>query len=229
MFRSVLYVHWKQVHLGLIPLMVAAFSLPLLSVQGLGGNGGVTSFNDTSLAIIQGLQVWLPFFSALAAASGVVIALSSWNWDHQLNHVYALSLPVPRWRYALMKMGAGAVLTLFPAVALWVGAHLAAASIVLPEGLHAYPNALAIRFLATILLTYAILFAMAAGTVRTTMWVTGTGILTLFILGLIGNDLLAGQFEVLRGTHILEWALAKLDWVPGPLEIFLGNWRLIDV
>ena len=51
---------------------------------------------------------------------------------------------------------------------------MAAASLVLPAGLHAYPNELTIRFLFAILVFYALFFAMAAGTIKTTLWVLGT-------------------------------------------------------
>ena len=45
----------------------------------------------------------------------------------------------------------------------WLGSHVAAMSIAVPAGLNAYPNALALRFFLAMMLSYAMLFAMALG------------------------------------------------------------------
>lgn len=118
MFRSLLYLHWKQISLPLIPFILAAYALPLLSVQGLGTPPGMDSSMLEAYRIVAGAEIWLPAFPLLAAFIGITLALSSWNWDHQLGHVHALSLPLPRWRYALLKMGAGATLALLPVAGL---------------------------------------------------------------------------------------------------------------
>lgn len=225
MYQPMLFLHWKQIKVALIPFVVAAFALPLLAVQGLGAGAGRET---AAYMILGGGQAWLPFFPILAIAIGITLALSSWNWDHQLNHVYALSLPVPRWEFALLKMGAGAVLTILPAAAFWVGTHLAAASISLPAGLHAYPNALALRFFLAMLVSYAGFFAMAAGTVRTTI-VIATSLLVFLIVGGSVNDYLANFFEFFQHTNVVEAFFELLARRHGPLEVFFGSWTLIDV
>lgn len=228
MYQPMLFVHWKQVRLVLIPFVLAAFALPLLVVQGLGATPGADEPSMMAYRIVAEYQVWLPFFPLLAFATGITLALSAWNWDHQQGHVYALSLPLARWEYAMLKMGAGAALALIPAAALWLGAHVAAASVSLPEGLQAYPNQLAMRFFLAILLSYAFLFALAAGTIKTTVWLL-SGAVVFFVVGGAVNEGLAYYFEVFEHVNVVEEALKLLVEAPGPFEVFTGNWRLIDV
>ena len=228
MVRPMLWIHWKQIRLVLVPLMVASFGMPLLAVDGLGAPPGAAGPSLEAYRIVAAYDVWLPYFPLLAFAVGMTLALSAWNWDHQLHHVYALSLPVTRAEYAMLKLSAGAVLALLPAASMWLGGHLAAASITLPEGLNAYPNQLAFRFLLAILLAYGALFAMAAGTVRTTAWLL-TAVVSLVVIGSVGSDLLDPLVEPIVRTNVLEviarWATSR----GGPFEVFLGSWALIDV
>jgi len=227
MYQPMLFLHWKQIKVALIPFVVVAFALPLLSVQGTGGAGDMDR-GTAAYVILASSEVWLPVFPALAMAIGITLALSSWNWDHQLDHVYALSLPLPRWEFALLKMGAGAALATLPAAGFWVGVHLAAAAVTLPPGLHAYPNALALRFFLAILLSYAAFFALAAGTVKTTVIVVST----LFLVGVVGVGLSGylGDFSTFfQNTNPVQAVLDLASSSHGPLEVFLGAWALIDV
>jgi len=227
MYQPMLFVHWKQVRLLLIPFVVAAFGLPMLAVQGLGADatGGVSA---EVYQIVSGYQLWLPLFPMLAGAIGIVLALTAWNWDHRLGHVYALSLPVARWEYALLKMGAGVALGLVPALAFWVGAHVAAASVALPAGLNAYPNQLALRFLLAMIMSYAFFFALGSGTIKTTVWVVSAIFAVLVGSELLG-DVLVLYFSGLEGVSFLELATDWLVEMGGPFEVFVGNWTLIDV
>ena len=228
MVRPMLWVHWKQIRLALVPLMVASFGMPLLAVDGLGTPPGAAAPSLEAYRIVSAYEVWLPYFPTLAFAIGMALALSSWNWDHQLNHVYALSLPVTRAEYTMLKLTAGGLLALLPAASMWLGGHLAVASITLPEGLNAYPDELAFRFLLAILLSYALLFAMAAGTVKTTAWVL-TVFVSIVLIGSVGSDLLEPFVAPIARTNLLEviaeWATSR----GGPFEVFLGSWALIDV
>jgi len=220
MYDPMLYVHWKQAKLVMIPFVVAAFGLPLLAIQGLGPEPEGLNLDVTVL--------WLPLFPALAGAIGFVLALTAWNWDHQQSHVYALTLPMARWEYAMHKMGAGVALGLLPVMAFWVGAHLASASLTLPVGLNAYPNQLTLRFLFAVLLSYALLFAMAAGTVRTTIWIL-TGVIAFSIAGGLLNDVLAPFFPYFQEANIVGVVGEWLFTARGPFGVFTGNWALIDV
>jgi len=228
MHQPMLYVHWKQIRLALLPFTVAAFGLPLLVVQGVGTPLSPLLVRQPAYSLVADAALWLPFFPLLATAIGITLALSAWNWDHQIKHVYALSLPVSRWEYAMLKMGAGAVLALLPTTALWVGAHVAALSVDLPAGLHAYPNQLAARFLLATLVSYSMLFAMAAGTIKTTVWLF-TGVAIFVVGGFIVNDMLAYQHEFFQRINVVEEVFNWLWNAPGPLEVFSGNWSLIDV
>ena len=227
MYQPMLFIHWKQVRHVLIPFVVAAFSLPMLAVQGLGTDGS-RAVSVEIYQIVSSSQLWLPLFPALAGGVGVVLALTAWNWDHKLGHVYALSLPVARWEYTLLKMSAGVVLGLLPAIALWLGAHLALATITLPTGLTAYPSQLALRFFLATLMAYSFFFALGAGTIRTTLWVVG-GLLALFVGSALVGDLVAAYVPALSEMSGLDLATRWLVKVGGPLQVFTGNWSLIDV
>ncbi|MCH7530167.1 MAG: hypothetical protein IIB36_00220 [Gemmatimonadetes bacterium] len=228
MYQPMLYLHWKQVRLALIPFMVASFGLPLLTVQGMGTVAGMDSGTLEAYRQLSEAQFWLPFFPVLAGVIGVTLGLSAWNWDHQLKHVYALSLPLRRTEYAMLKMGAGALLAVLPAVAMWIGGHVAAASLSLPSELHAYPNELAFRFFLAVLLSYSLLFAMAAGTVKTTLRICAV-ILVFVVLGNIATGVLDEYYRFFARTNVVEVAVSWLMNASGPFEVFMGNWTLIDV
>jgi hypothetical protein len=228
MYQPMLFLHWKQIRMALVPFIIASFGLPLMAIQGLGTPPGSLATTLEAYRVVDGFEAWLPFFPLLAAAIGATLALSAWNWDHQLGHVYALSLPVTRTEYTLLKMGAGAVLALLPAAGMWLGAHMAAASITLPEGLNAYPNQLAWRFFLAVLLTYGLFFSLAAGTVKTTLWIL-TGIVSFVVLGLTGTELLAPSVDFFARTNVVETVIEWLAHAPGPFEVITGSWTLIDV
>jgi hypothetical protein len=135
--------------------------------------------------------------------------------------VYALSLPLPRWHYALLRFTAGAVLMAAPIVALWIGALLATATAQIPPGLQAYPNALALRFALAALTAYAVFFAISSGTTRTAGYVLSI-IAALFVAQLLLGA--AGLSE-----NIIHVLFDRVITWPGPLEIFTGRWMLIDV
>ena len=231
MFQQILYTQWKSVRGGLIPMAIASFGLPLLAVQDLALPGDLPP--DAPLRalqaefIYQSWQIWLPFFPVLAAIIGVVFALNAWSGDHKAGHIYALALPMPRWKYVLWKMGAGTLLLLVPVAFLSAGSLVAAGSLDLAEGLHAYPLLFTQRFLMASLLVYGLLFAMASGTMHTTVIVISVCLSVVF-----GGQLLT--FYLSELLPAFDWYFA--DWLgrilvewPGPFEVIFGNWNLIDV
>ena len=228
MATQILYLHWKTIRLGLLPLTLAAFGLPLLAVQGLGRPEGLGDVLYTPL-VLQTIGSRLLMFPILAGVLGVTLALSSWSPDHEAKHVYALSLPIARWRYALLKFGAGVLLALVPTAALLAGGYAATAALELPPLLRAYPAAVAVRFLFATLLVYALVFAFAAGSIRTTVllltafvaFVVMGGPVLDFIGSMVGTDLVSGIF--------IERVMDSLTRWPGPFHILAGNWALIDV
>ena len=218
MFHVVLYSQWKWSRLIIALGSVAAFALPLVSVQG-------AARPDTSplqaAELLQSVQSWGTLYPVLAAALGLLVAIATWAPDHRGRHVHALSLPLPRWRYVLLRFGGGATLLAAPVIAVAASALLATWSATIPAGLQGYPVALAIRFALAVLVAYAVFFAVSAGTART------AGI----ILGLIGGVILV---QIIAGVANIDLDLfgkvqvAVLNW-PGPLAIFTGRWMLIDV
>jgi hypothetical protein len=229
MAMQILYIHWKNVRMGLVPLVIAAFGLPLLAFQGTGRPEGITDGFYASF-LLESSRMWLPFFPVMAATIGVTLALSAWGWDHQGGHVYALSLPITRARYTLLKFGGGAALALIPAGAILVGSVLASSAISLPVGLQAYPVAVATRFLLSTLLVYSIMFALAAGTIR-----TAVVFLTVWVVVLIAGDLIlqvaamALNRPELRFVNAVQLIYQRLTEWPGPFHMLAGNWSLIDV
>lgn len=228
MYQPMLYLHWKQVRLGLIPLVLAAFGLPLLSVQGIGTPLGMEGQTLEAYRILNSMQDATMFYPLLAAAIGVMLALSAWNWDHQQKHVHALSLPLARHEYVMLKMGAGVVLAALPALALWLGGLVAVAAVELPVGLQSYTNWIALRFFIASVLAFAVFFALASGTIKTTVWISSL-LLAFFVIGGPFSEFLGLYFGFFERYNVVELVLRFLIESPGPMEIFTGNWTLIDV
>lgn len=230
MLREFIYLHWKAARAAVFLLVPLAFGLPVLVVRtAQRAAHSHTIFDSFSAGAMLGVvQIWTPLFPLLAAISGVVFALTAWNWDHRGNHIYALSLPLPRWEYAFLKMVAGLILLAAPILAIYAGALVGRLTTEVPNGLTVYVASFGSRFMLAALLAYAMTFALAAGTVGTTIRVMGA-LIALVIFGSLITDFLQSAFglnESFSVLHLLETAL--LDW-PGPFHVFGGNWMLIDV
>ena len=218
MFRVILFTQWKWTRLLLLPIVIATFAMPVFSVQ---------AFSDASLSrwqvssMLGTMQAMGLIYMFLSALLGIGIAATAWSADTKGRHVYALSLPVPRWHYLLLRYAAGVVLLLVPAFSLWIGALLAVSSAPVPVGLNAYPTALAVRFLLASFVSYSVTFALSSVPNKLSLIAaTAVGVL-LFALSTI--DYLTGTPKLMPG--LFEWAI---HW-PGILEVFAGRWLLIDV
>jgi len=231
MFQQILFTQWKSVRSALIPIAIASFGLPLLAVQDLALPKDLSAGDPIRALqaefIFDTWQLWLPFFPILAAILGSIFAINAWSADHHAGHIYSLALPLPRWKYVLWKMGAGALLLLIPVTFLSVGSFVAVGSFDMAEGLHAYPFLFTQRFLMASLLAFGALFALASGTTRTAVLVVTVGLSVLF-----GGQLLTFYLS----EHILAFDWQLFDWFgrvmvewPGPFEVYFGNWNLIDV
>jgi hypothetical protein len=111
MFREILRTQWKWAWSVVLFCAVGAFALPLLSIQ-----GTMTEEPGTQLAIygvsdaqifVTTMERWAPLYTLLAAGLGLALAVLAWSADHRGRHVYALSLPVERWRFVLLRFGGG--------------------------------------------------------------------------------------------------------------------------
>lgn len=227
MLRSLLFMQWKTARWTLLILLPLCVGLPILATR-LAAQVTADGLGDSALEFIRLVQVWAPMFPLLAGVTGATLALAAWSWDHRSNHVYALSMPLPRWEYVLLKMAAGAILLAIPITGVLVGALVATQSISLPEGLVAYPFAFAGRFMLGALLCYALVFALGAGTMQTTVRIVGT-FLVVLVFGSILVEFLRGAFDASWLRSPIELlASALLEW-PGPFSVFGGSWTLIDV
>src|SRR2546430_2874262 len=164
MFCVMLYSQWKWTRLIVALGSIAAFALPLVSVQ---GAARADSNPLQAGELLQAVQSWGTLYPVLAAALGLLVAIATWAPDHRGRHVHALSLPLARWRYVLLRFGAGTTLLAAPVIAVSAGALLATWSATIPAGLQGYPVALAIRFALAVLVAYAVFFAVSAGPART--------------------------------------------------------------
>lgn len=218
MFRAILYSQWKWSRVIVVLGTVAAFAVPVLSLQ------GAASADRGSLAsqdLLRAVQSWGVLYPLLAATLGLLVAITAWAPDHRGRHVHALTLPLPRWRYVMFRFAAGGLLLAAPIAAVALGAAGATLLATIPPGLQGYPIALAIRFGLALLVAYAMFFAVSAGTARTAGIVIGClgAVIAVQLLAAVANidlDLFAA----------LHWLLMQ---GPGPLTVFTGRWMLVDV
>lgn len=214
MWRAILENQWKWTKgLAFFGVLVG-FALPLLSLRTALGAESVATF-------INIMAAWGVGYAIAAGALGLMIAVVSWGFDHRLRHVYALSLPIPRWRYVLMRFGAGVVTLALPVLAVFIAGEIVAHSSLVPKELHAYPVALTLRFAFALLVAYALFFAISAATPRTAGYLLGAMaflIVAQVLLGAIG-----AKFDVVSNFLRIVFA------TPGLLAVFGGRWTLVDV
>src|SRR2546428_3586773 len=164
MFRVLLYSQWKWTRLIVALGSIAAFALPIVSVQG-AARADASPLQAGEL--LQAVQSWGTLYPVLAAALGLLVAIATWAPDHRGRHVHAMSLPLPRWRYVLLRFGAGTTLLAAPVIAVSAGALLATWSATIPAGLQGYPRPPALRFAPPGPAAFARFFAGSARTART--------------------------------------------------------------
>ena len=217
MFKAILYQQWKWTRLILALGTVVAFTIPIFSLSG----SGADLDHKMAARFLGHIQSWGIFYPTLAGTLGVLVAIGLWAPDHRGRHVYSLALPVPRWRYVLLRYLAGLTLLAAPVAALVVGAMIASATASLPVGLHAYPFGLTFRFALAVLVAFTLFFAVSSGTART----AATILVTIAALVVFQVLLSAAGSSV----NILMPIANVLLTAPGPFAIFTGRWMLIDV
>jgi len=218
MFRVMLFTQWKWSRLIILFGTLAAFALPIISLQ------GAASADRSPLEaqdLLRTVQSWGTLYPVLAAALGLFVAMAAWAPDHRGRHVHALTLPLPRWRYVLLRCAGGALLLAIPAAAVLAGALLATATATLPPGLQSYPFALATHFVLATAVAYGVFFAVSAATART------AGIILAAVGALIAVQVVAGvanvNFDIVSPLTMIVLGPA------GPFAIFTGRWMLVDV
>lgn len=221
MFTQVLKVQWLAARLPVVLLALLGFALPLLIVT-YGGSleNAPTERVAEWLFAAQRIGVLIP---GLALLVGLLLGIGAWAPDHAGKHVYALSLPVPRGMYVLLKFGAGATLLAVPVAALGIGSLIAVVSVRLPGGIHAYPLQLTLRFALASVVCYAIFFSISIATKRAAIAVLGV------ICGVLLADVLVSSLHLKAGESVTGWVFYLLTTWPGPLAILMGRWALFDV
>lgn len=215
MFEAILRTQWKATRAMVLLTTLLAFALPLASLQAARDDLSAQQF-------VMTMQAWGGGYSVLAALLGLLVALAAWRPDHVGHHVYALSLPLPRSRYALFRFGAGAAFLAPSIVALLIGALVVTFSGAVPQGLHGYPLALTLRFAFASAVAYALFFAIASSTSRT------AGLIIAAMVGVVFAQYL---LSVVANTNadILGPILDFILFRPGILSVFAGRWMLVDV
>jgi hypothetical protein len=219
-------LNWRVSKLALALLVPLCIALPVALLR-LSSEAVTIASPTPALDLLIVTERWARAFPLLAGGAGCAIALCVWAWDHKTNHVYALSLPVERWRYAMMKLFSGAAILGVVGLAMLVGGVLAVLTTDLPTGIRGYPIALTVRFIFASLITYAITFAFAAGTMKTTIRVL-VMIFAIFIGGGLLTDMIGDAMGRPVSSPVVLLYEALATW-PGPFTVFGGSWMLIDV
>ena len=214
MFGAIARTQWKWTRSVVVLASIAAFGLPLASLQ---------SARDTNTPqeFIARMQGWGVGYALLAAGVGLLIALAAWGQDHQGRHVYALTLPVTRARYTLLRFGSGALFLLLPVTAVLIGSLAVTASGAIPNGLHAFPVSLTLRFAFAAAVSYALFFAIGSATTKTAAIVLGV-IAALFMSQYL-LEVLGLHYDLL--SRVADFVFVR----PGILSVFSGRWMLVDV
>lgn len=220
MYRQVLLAQWNASRQTLMVFVVLAFAAPLTAV--FFGTSGVNADMGQVRGWLSGAERVGVLLPILALFIGVFFGIAAWAPDHLGKHVYALSLPLPRWQFVLLRFGAGAALLAAPVAALGLGAALATLAVSLPSGIHAYPGLLTTRFALAAFLCFSIFFAIAIATRRAVVLVLGA------LGGVLLGDLLFNTLSQ-SGFSLTELIFTGLTTWPGPLAILMGRWALFDV
>jgi hypothetical protein len=217
MFRAILENQWRESRFAVLLLAASACIVPVLCLWGKGADTDPWAYGD----LMQAVWKWGVAYPSIALAAALALGIGVWRPDHRGRHVYALSLPVTRSRYLLMRYGAGLVFLSGISTALWLGGVAATARVPLPSVLHAYPGGLALRFWLAGLMAYTMMFALSGLTERAAR-ILVAGFLVFFIVTFAANAM---------DSHWnpFGWAIDVLFGPYGPLGVFRIRWMLIDV
>src|SRR4051794_14477769 len=111
MWRAILESQWRWTRGVALLGGLLVFAMPVLSVR--------TAANaETLITFISTIASWGVGYAVAAGTLGLMTAIAAWTFDHRLRHVYALSLPLPRWRYVAYRYAAGVGMLAIPTLAL---------------------------------------------------------------------------------------------------------------
>ncbi len=216
MFTALVWLQWKSSRAWIVAAAVVVMALPVVSV--------VREWPTDPYAMAQflgRLEAWSFFYPALAAAVGIAMASLTWRADRAGHFVYALTLPIERWRQVSYRYGAGVLWILAVAALLWIAALVAVAVTPVPASLRSYPHGLAAKFGLATVAVFTIGFALLSLPERTRR-VLATAVLAL----------IAVQVAAMLAGWEANWLLAAFEALvgpTGPLGMLGGRWMLIDV
>ncbi len=219
MFKAILYTQWKWARPVILLAVLVAGWIPIQALRSASFETmtyHVPSLYSSVMSASVGYQL-------LALAVAVVVAISAWQADAHRQHVYALSLPIARWKFVLMRFGAGAALLGVVAAAVGIFGGVAAALAPLPSMLHAYPVGLAMRFWLGTLIPFGLIFALLSSNPRRVK------IVVIALVTIVATDLLLATFGVTQQPVMFTLLGERLYSEGGPLTAFLSRWMLIDV
>jgi len=213
MFRVTLAAQARYLAPILALAVVVAALVPLLTVQGVDAQthwwGGRTEL------LLEQSRIFAPIYPAMALSFGIFFAAANWLPDVWTRWVYVFTLPVARARVALIRLGAGIVLMTPAVLSLWIAGMVGVRVAALPSVVEAHPGALALRFGAATLVSYALTSLLILMGRR--IWYLGLALVVLVVVQGLGV-----HFGVTL-TDILF--LSPLS----PLHVFAGQWLFLDV
>ncbi|MHB1096444.1 MAG: hypothetical protein ACYC3F_09735 [Gemmatimonadaceae bacterium] len=220
MFRAVLYTQWKWSRPAILLAVLVAGYIPVAALRSMPYKSADTYYIPM---LYQSITAASMYYQWLALFVAVIVAISAWQADGQRQHVYALSLPVPRWRFVLLRFGAGAALLGVVAAAVGLFGGVAAAIAPLPPMLHAYPIGLAVRFWLGSLIPFGLIFALLVSNPRRVRLVVA-GVATIIVV-----DMALATIGVIEKPVVFGTIVDAIYSGRGPLAAFLSKWMLVDV
>ena len=218
MFGQTLYVQWKWNRDFLAFYAAAAFAAPLVILWIALPHLGLTSARElVSVGNAVGVTT-----AVIAVMAGLTVAWQGYGIDERVGHIYALSLPITRSRALAIRTAAAALVLIIPAVAVWIGATLAASQLALPSTLHSYAGSLASRALLAAWLAHACMFALRYSAGRRARLVLATLVIGLSMLAVASAAVPSARGTITRAGNFL---ISN----PGPFGVLFGRWTLIDV
>ena len=217
MFRVVLMTHWRWSRWGMLLLAAGALVTPMVLLSSIGAR---------DLTLLPVWEVLTPtsfagaVYMMIAILTGLWLAASAWSVDTTLDAVYALTRPVPRWYFVLLRLGSGFALSLVPILGVLGGALLAAAVTTRPAEMRVFPVALTLKFAVAAWLSFGFCFGAFTG-IR-----PRSQSRNLWAIGLIPALAL---LDWATGSHA---ANALGSWLVGPwspIGVYFGRWNLFDV
>ncbi|MDP9145038.1 MAG: hypothetical protein M3N43_10160 [Actinomycetota bacterium] len=211
-FRVILSAETRYLAPAIALAVVVLAALPLLTIQAepVPGIGG-----DRIDILLSQAAYFSPFYPAIAVALGAFLAAANWLPDVRGRWVYAFTLPVPRERLALLRLGAGAVLAFPPVFALWAAGTLGALAAELPAVVQSHATSIALRFGAATMVVYC------AGSLLVLLgrkaWYIVAFLVALVMLDFFGIGVASAMADALF-LHPLS-----------PFHALAGHWLFLDV